>query len=315
MSNYQYTSDLMEDVLFRGGEPTDSTSDFNSAVLRYLNRAYTAIVKGGDELAPEINEVWWWLKKSNKGILTLQKRITGDISLTENSINGTLSVDPGIDIAGWHFKVNGEPDVYKIATYDGTVTITLDSVYTGVTNTAACFAVHELEHDLASDVLYISGPMIAYRNDQAEIDGIDEVALDRDFPLKDFLYGMPEKFCMMGEQSIRFSHGGFNDYLARIEYPYLQRPSELTDATNEEPLVPPHYRKLIADAALFFLFTDKDDTRADGIGIQVTNQLRAMREDHQRRKGKQSSNMGAIITRPNQSNRKILRTESGLIIG
>src|SRR5258708_16843364 len=39
----KFTSEIVDDVLFRCGEPTDGTSDFDVTALNYVKRAYRAI--------------------------------------------------------------------------------------------------------------------------------------------------------------------------------------------------------------------------------------------------------------------------------
>ena len=50
--NYTSSLDLKNDVLFRTGEATDGTSDFDAAALQYLNRAWQIVWEGGHELDP-----------------------------------------------------------------------------------------------------------------------------------------------------------------------------------------------------------------------------------------------------------------------
>ena len=61
MSNLQFSADILDDMLFRAGEPTDGTSEYESKALESLNRAYQALWMGGAELDTTINEDWWWL--------------------------------------------------------------------------------------------------------------------------------------------------------------------------------------------------------------------------------------------------------------
>src|SRR5258708_12240753 len=67
----KFTSEIVDDVLFRCGEPTDGTSDFDVTALNYVNRAYRAIWVGGGELVKDMNEPWLWLKKDPPGVLVL----------------------------------------------------------------------------------------------------------------------------------------------------------------------------------------------------------------------------------------------------
>lgn len=321
MSNWQYTSDILEDVLFRAGEKTDGTSDFEAAALRYINRAYMAICKGGDELTPTINEVWWWLRSSTPGVITLEpRRNAGTVSVTNNSATATLSAPVASSLAGWFFRVDGHPDVFRVSAHTaGTNTLTLDSVYTGETDADATYELFKLEYDLESDVLYLSQSMRCYREGQSVIDGIGEDMMDTMYPLWNAQPGIPQAFAMIGERKVRFSHYGgteSNDYI-RVEYSYVKIPAELTNADGEEPLVPRMYRKVIADAALYFLHMDKNDDRADAVGLMAQAGIQAMQIDHRKRISTQSNWFGHIAPRYNKfakGRRGMLRTATGLVI-
>lgn len=321
MSNWQYTSDILEDVLFRAGEKTDGTSDFATAALRYINRAYQAVCKGGDELAPDISEVWWWLKKSTPGVLILEpKKDTGTIAVTNNSASATLSASVASDLDGWFLRVDGHPDVFRVSSHTGgSAALTLDSVYTGDTDTEATYELFKLEYTLASDVLYLPTAMRTYSDEVSRIDGIGEEMLDQMYPLWNAQAGVPRAFAMIGEQEVRFSHYGGTESgdLIRVEYPYIRTPDDLTNSDQEEPLLPRPYRKILADGALFFLHMDKNDDRADGVGLMAQAGLRAMQMDHRKRLLHQSTLVGHIAPRYERFSRfrrGLLRTQSGLVI-
>lgn len=318
MANFEFTSDILFDVLDRASEPTDGSSDFVDQALTYINRAYQAIALGGSEFAPQINETWWWLKKADPGILTIKRPIfNGTVLVTEGSTSITFSVSHTEDLLGRHFKIDDHEDVFKISAHGGGTAATLDSIYTGLTNAAASYKAMKLIYSLATDVLYITSPIIVYRGNNLEISGISEEVMDRTYPLRNTYPGISKAFSMVGEKTIRLSHYGILDEDYRSQYKYLQIPPDLTNTTNETPIIPKHYRKILSDAALFFLYKTKNDDRADGEGISVNNQLAAMQRDHVNRLARISKNYGHIITRPGQVGRfqEPLRTESGLIIG
>ncbi|MGW8182127.1 MAG: phage adaptor protein, partial [bacterium] len=315
MSNYQYSSDLVNDILFKAGEPIDGTSDFDSKALTYLNRAYQALWMGGAEFDPEINEEWFWLKTT--GILTLNAAITtGTIAVTDDSASITFSSAPASSLAGWHIKTNDHADVFKISAHTGGNTAaTLDSVYTGTTDAAASYKAFQLEYDLASDVLTMISPMRGYQNSANKIDGISMRQLEDDWPLNMTSQNVPSRFAMVDDNTVRFNK--YPSQLTRITYEYLAQPADLTDSGTEEPAVPRKYRRVLALMGAYWLLQDKNDDRRTEIGLEAKALLNAMKIENRKLWAKTGS-IGWIF--PRQRSRKNLikgplRTESGMIIG
>lgn len=324
MSNYQYTSDLKADVLFRAGEPTDGTSDYDTVALLYLNRAYQAIWQGGQEYAPDINEDWLWLHKT--GILTLVPPVTsGTVTATKNSQTITFSTAPAnpggsaISVAGWYLRVTGHADVFKISAHtSGQTSATLDSVYTGetVTTSYTCF---DIEYDLASDVLRLESPMTtrisgsAFPYRPGKIDVVGFTALREQWPLEHAVAGVPSMAAQIAEQTVRFNT--YPSSYLRIEYDYLRIPSALANTSQEEPLVPLKDRRILADAALSLVFVDKNDNRADGLMIAVANHLRAMANENRARLVRMDKTFARIYPRIDRMQSRLPhRTSGGLVV-
>lgn len=335
MANYTTSADLVNDVLFRAGEPDDTTSDFYDQAIRYLNRAYQALWRGGGELSPDISEQWWWLTKYGNGTLTLLPvEDDGTVIVTNGSAGITFSAIPTRVIAGvvtnvslqtWHFKVDNHADVFRINTHaSGLQTATLDSVYTGTTDTAAGYRAFKLDYTLASDVLEITSPMRAF---QGGIDGgniIELVApsvLSEKWPLEQIQPGVPKNYAKIALddtplQVVRFSHyGGTSDTeLIRIDYDYIYKPADIADDASEIAL-PREYRKVLCDWALSFLLKDKEDDRYAAIVGLAQAGLRQMELENRRRQVRQGS-QGRIFPRAGSrlNARGPLRTSSGLLI-
>lgn len=315
MSNLQYSADILEDILFRAGEAIDGTSDFDAAALRYLNRAYMAICAGGVELDPEIDEVWWWLQSTQPTSLILQPAVTtGTVSCTQNSATATLTAAPASSAIGWHFKTDNDADVYRVTNQVGT-TLTLDSVFTGTTGAGKAYRLMQIDYSISASVLKIVSPMQTTRGNDYIIEGVDRDALARDWPLAQISSGTPSRFAMLSETTLRFNC--YADTLMRVMYDYIQRPTLLTDSPTEEPIIPQEYRHVLSDYALFFILADKEDTKAEGMGMMAKSGLQAMAAEHRRRQVRFGNNFGKINPRQDlmQKSRGPLRTTSGLIIG
>jgi hypothetical protein len=320
MANYTTSQDLVNDILTRGHELNDGTSDFDTDVVTYLNRAYLGLLRGGSELDPEVDEEWDWLRADDQGVLTLNPVIdTGTISVTNSSTTVTFSSAPTPSVAGRHFKVDDHADVFIISSHTATGTgATLESVYTGSTDTAASYRVMQLDYALASDVMGLSSQMTSYQDGRMKIKGVNLDIMDERWPKNELGSGVPHNFAMITDQSVRFSHygGTSSTDLIKVDYEYLKLPSDLADDTNN-PIVPREYRYILADWALSFLFAAKDDIKAGDAAALAQRGLRAMAKQNRRRMVKRSGGAYAKIQpRLGQVQRMMrpLRTESGLII-
>lgn len=301
MANLTTNADIIADILFRAGEPTDGTSDFDAEALRVLNRAYKALWMGGGEFVKGLNEPWLWLKKDPPGTLTLQPiDSVGTLTATNNSTAVTLSATRASSLAGWFLKVDERSDVFRVATHTaGTASVTLDSVYTGPGGAGLTFTLSKLEYDLAADLLRLISPMRVQSDGEERIEGCDLVSLDRDYPLIRIENGTPTRFALVTETKVRFNKSGglvTADY-RRVEYDYLQKPSDLLNDSGS-PLVPIQYRQLLSDMGLFYLFTSKADQRAEGIGLMAKAGLNAMAADNRARTAQTSHQMGSLLPRP-----------------
>lgn len=321
MANLKFSQDIINDVLFRAGESTDGSSDFDAQSLVDLNRAYQGIWMGGRELDPSIQEDWYWLLSSTPSTITLPPSIaTGTVNVANNSAAITFSSAPAISVAGYHFKTANNADVFRIASHTAAAAAaTLDSVYTAANDSAASYRLMKFEHTLPSDVLRLVSPLKVYRDTRDEIQGMSIMELERRWPLRIPLSGVPRAFAQLSETAVRFSHYGSDtadDYM-RVDFYYLRRPADLTDSASEEPLIPLQYRSVLANFALYFLQVDKNDNRADATALVAKAGIQAMAMENRHRWASWGRDMGRIYPRPGDlpENLQVLRTESGLILG
>ena len=200
MANLTTAADLVDKILFNVGEKTDGTSDFNAQVLIELNQAYQSVWNGGNELVPQVNEDWWWLKKDPPGTLTLEPVIDNSTtaSVTNNSTSVTLSAAPTPNVTGWFFKTDDNADVFRVSSQAGTA-VTLDSVYTSDTDTAANYRLFKMEYTLASDVMRLQSPMRVYQNSRIRIEGMSLEALENQWPLGEVHTGVPRAFAVVSQ--------------------------------------------------------------------------------------------------------------------
>ena len=327
MANLTTSADIIDYVLFVAGEKTDSTSDFYEQTIIELNRAHLSILKGGQELEPTIQEQWKWLKTAEKALTLNPVEDTGTASVANNSTTVTLSATIATSMVGRFFKVDDHADVFPVTAHTaGTADITLGSVYTGSTNTAASFRLMQIDYDLTSDCLY---PTVfsTYQDNGGELQGLDEQDFIRRFPLNTLSSGVPTHVSLLSESSsgstltnkVRFNRYGGTESgdLILVHYSYIKIPSDLADDTSE-PLVPRIYRKVLADWTLAFILESMEDSRAGSRTTIAVRGLQAMAMDNRREaQFRSGENFGRISPRSNDLRRTDgpLRTESGSIIG
>jgi hypothetical protein len=312
VSNYQFTADLLLDVLFRCGEPIDGSSEFGGQALTYLNRANQCLWTGGAEIGVDLHEEWWWLRAPMPGILTLVPPLPVVVTIAEGGTDVTFLTAPGADLTGWLLSVAGVPDLFRITTHPTTVSASLDGPFTGASVIEVDAVATKVVYALADDTLRASSPMRTFQPTARggyEIAGVDELELDRDTPLTTMPTGVPDLFCPTGERAVRFNRVVMES--TRVEYRYLRRPLPLLGGLNEEPIVPIQHRRLLADIACYFLFFDKNDDRTDGTVLLAKQGLAAMQKEHRLRLQKQGGMVGQISPRPSTARRHITTT-SGL---
>lgn len=325
MANFKYTADLLNYILFMAGEPTDGTSDFEANALEQLNRSYQAIWSGGSEIDPSVREVWWWLRKEDPGTLLLEPPIeTGTLTVTKGDTAVVFSSAPASSVADWHIRINNDAEVYRVASHTAaSANAVLDGAYV-TTSGSYSYKLMKLEYDLATDVYTIASPMRIYTDSRDEITGMELPSLEERWPLRLVQQGTPEAFAVVRDRisdtspiRVRFSHFGdeaVGDYI-RVDYDYYRVPDDLVDSGSQEPLVPLHMRRMIADHALSFLFLGKNDNKATSFATLAKNGLIAMAREQRQRRARFSKDYGRIMTRQKSLVRGPLRTESGHIIG
>lgn len=310
-------AEIVNDALFRAGELTDGSSDYEAKALDYLNRVYLAIAAGGSELNKDVNEKWWWLRSSFPGVITLLPVETGDVQVEFGSVDIEFNLAPDISLQGRLFRTDGTQDVFRIASHNALDTVAaLDSIYTGPDNLAENYEASQMEYTIPSNVMEILSPMRAYQQSRAEIIGMDPQSLAERWPFIQKWQGVPMGFAQIGNNKVRFSHeGGSNpDELIRVDFDYLIRPDSLAKDANE-CLMPEEYRKTLSDFTCMFILVDKDDTKAQDVGSMARAGLIGMATENRRRLNQVSKNMGQLMTRPGQSrDRYPLRTTGGRII-
>lgn len=314
---YTTTRQIKQDVLFRGGEPTGG-GQWNDKVVDYINRAYRGVASGASEFLPEYVEDWWWTR--GRGVLTLLPATkTGTVAVTQGSTTITFSDAPSVSVTGYRFRVDGWSEPFLVASHTAlNANATLDSIFTGETNSAATYKLMKTTYSLDSAVQALISPMVGFRNNP-KIIGISPERMDDLYPLQELNTGIPRAFALVDEQTVQFSHGGRDDGISqRVEYNYRAVVSELTDSDSSVPLIPLQYRHVLADMALTFVYLDKNDDRSNAVALSARTVLAGMLKDNRRRLSRMGGTLGHIYPRGGPEGNledRLIRTDSGLIIG
>ena len=330
MANLQYSQDIKAYALDNADEKTDGSSEFDSQAELYINQHYQGVWLGGRELDPQIDENWWWLRKPAPGTLALRPAITdGTVKVTNGDPVVTFSQAPATSVEGFWFRVVGTAETYRVASHTGgQANATLDTIYTSADQDPANYRLIQVEYQLASDVLRVVSPMrVGAQNTNYFPYKIHGIALDRmlqEWPMNIIHLGIPELFAVIAQDSttytVRFNRYGSEtpNQFIRVEYDYQFKPALLADfspAGTEEPVVPWEWRRILADATTFDLLTHKRDDRAAVFLQRAQAGLRDMAKENRYKRVTMSTETGRIHPREWSKYNRVLRTETGLIIG
>lgn len=313
MANYTSTQDLKIGALAAAGELIDGTSEYESTVLKYLNKWHLDIIGGKNDFNIPCSQPWIWAKAANPGVLILKAPYTSDlITVTNASTTATLSVAPLVGLgsfAGRTLQISGRPELFRISAHTaGSATLTLDAAYTDDTGSGLAYSLHKLEYTLAAGLMRLIGPMHSQRaqieGGRGEIEGVQKDRFDRDFPSYRVISGVPTNFTQIGEVeglvTVRFNASAPQD--TRIEYDYIPIPSDLTDSSSNFPLIPREHRILLQHGATFMLMNDKNDTRMAEYAELTKGAVMALVGTVKAEKMITNKNYGKMIARPEQFN-------------
>jgi len=163
LAQFRTTADILDLALQKSGEVTNGNSPYETQALNYLNRVHLTLIAGGTipigkDATVSIDEVWPWAKAKSPLILELQpKYTTGTITLTIGSEAGTFSSGPASSLAGWHLRVVGKEEWFKITAHTAAATaFELDGAYPDASGAGLSFEAIKLDYELIPDYLIIN---------------------------------------------------------------------------------------------------------------------------------------------------------------
>lgn len=307
------TQDLKKKVLRHCGEVDDGTSvyDQNGQVLEYLNKAYLAVISGGNEFDFELSKPWSWAVKKDPSVVILQPAYqTGTVSLTQGSKSITFSVAPTASLTGYLLQVSDRPDYMRIAGHAaGSTSATLDANYADATLSGAAFKAIVIDYKLAptgNGIMRLTQSMTVYRSQDLQGDEeqriyfMDEQEMAKEWTVRRIMTGPPTFFSIQSKDSAGAYYVRFNKVaaeLTRVEYKYIEIPEALVDSTTSIPIIPVEHRDCLALAAAHYLLLDKNDSRSEKF-MQLTQQkLKAMQKAEEKQKTQTSKLRGKLMPR------------------
>lgn len=163
MAQFRTSADLIDTALRKSGEVTSGTSAYETIALDSINSVYHSLISGGTipigkDMTVEIDEVWPWSKADAPLIIELQpKYTTGTVAFTLGSEAGTFSTGPASSLVGYHIRINGKEEIYKIASHTAAATaFEIDGLYPDATVTGASFEAFKIDYDLIPSMIVIN---------------------------------------------------------------------------------------------------------------------------------------------------------------
>ncbi len=156
MAQFRTTSDILDEILQKAGEPTNGNSQFEARALTYANKVHHAIIGGGNIFNLNVDEPWVWARSRAPIVLELLPAYsTGSAACTLDDVAVVLSAAPTDSLEGWHFQINGTGTVYKIMQHTaGAVTMALDSAFVD-TSGSYNFRAFKLDYEIFPSYMYV----------------------------------------------------------------------------------------------------------------------------------------------------------------
>lgn len=163
MAQFRTSADILDLALTNAGEVTNGNSPYETQALDFLNKVNFVLIAGGTiplgkDTTVEIDEVWPWAKAKTPLVLELQPKYdTGTVALTQGSEVGTFSSGPAASLRGYHIRISGKEEVYKIAEHTAASTsFELDAAYPDDTVSGANFEAIKIDYELIPSFITVN---------------------------------------------------------------------------------------------------------------------------------------------------------------
>lgn len=251
MANYDSFEDVVDDVLERGDEETDGTSDWDAAVRRAVVRAFHFFHNA---------HPFWWTEVTPPGVFLTVAPITNltiTIAAAGEGVAATLSSTYATSLTGYKLIFSGEDYSIRITAHTaGTAALTLDAAPEAKAAGTAVTIVKD-EYDLVSTVGMLVDGLWTGRGEFIALKSEDYIRTT--FPDPPDSGWPPECFTRITKRRIRLSQ--YPDAVHRIEYPYTQMPAD--PSGSGDLVIDQNFRWVLSDGGLYFLHLLKSDKRAE----------------------------------------------------
>lgn len=163
MAQFRSTADILDLALIKAGEVTNGNSSYETQALDYLNRVHLTLTAGGTiplgkDQTIQIDEVWPWSRAKCPIIIELQpKYTTGTITFTQGSEAGVFSSAPTASLKGYHLKIDGRSEWFKIISHTASATaFEINSAYPDDTGSGLTFIAVKLDYDIVPDYIAVN---------------------------------------------------------------------------------------------------------------------------------------------------------------
>ena len=241
MSDLRTVHDIKQFALERAGELKDGTSEFDADAITLINNWQKQVLSGSNTLQVDCGDPWPWGRAQNPGVLTLQPYFESTATMTKGSNSGLFQFAPLYSVEGWHFKIEGYAELYRITSHvAGELAFTIDGDEGFIEEdvTAGACRCYKLEYEL-TNILRLVSPMRCFRRqaffaaNRGEIEIIDLASMDRDYPLYQLAAGNPDKMAITWQDNqdgrIKLRINRVPAEKIRIEYEYFPLPVALRD--------------------------------------------------------------------------------------
>jgi hypothetical protein len=317
MSYGTTAKDLKQDALFRAGEPTDGTSQYDGMVYSWMTTVLRALISGGQFGPSALEPVdWLWSRAWPRGALQMVQPVnqTPTVKASFQTGSQTVTTTPMIpnapNLAGWRLQQDATParHLIGVAQHDpagGHSTLTLQEPWTGAQMYTSNWCAYPDTYELPTDFIRGTSPLyisafpawgLPY-----VIDVVDTPDLERYYPqpwpfTTGRAYGgVPIVAARVDEKKLRFSHylnTPDNPYPVQIEFEYVRCPEVL--AEGSVPPIPVQHRLLLSFGVAYLILVDKDDSAAQALFGQWQAQLKAMTDEYRRTLRRMSTRWGVI---------------------
>lgn len=148
--------------------------------------------------------------------------------------------------------------------------------------------------------------------------GCDAESFQRDYPLSLIGSRIPDRFCIVREDSdgrivVRFN--GYPSEEKKVYVEYVPVPRDLKDSSASIPIVPRKHIDVLEDAATFYLMLNKNDDRMQIYAGLAQGKLKAMVAQHRGQLLRAGKSFGQVIPRRDNTDQAINRLQYGYTAG